>query len=44
LPPPPGSPDGTRGASDSVQATLEIRPVGATPVVVQAAAIVLPPF
>jgi len=43
LPPPPGTPDGTRGATDSVQATLELRPVGASPVVVQAAPLVLPP-
>lgn len=37
-----GTADGTPGASDSIQATLEIRPVGAMPVVVQAATIVLP--
>jgi hypothetical protein len=42
VPPPPGTADGTPGASDSIQATLEIRPVGAMPVVVQAATIVLP--
>jgi hypothetical protein len=38
----PGTPVGTPGASDSVQATLEIRPLGAAPVVVQAATIVVP--
>jgi hypothetical protein len=42
VPPPPGTPVGTPGASDSVQATLELRPVGAAPVVVQAATIVVP--
>jgi hypothetical protein len=41
VPPPPGSPDGTRGARDSVQAILELRPVGASAAVVQAAKILL---
>jgi hypothetical protein len=42
VPPPSGAPDGTAGVSDSVQATLELRPVGAAPVVVQAAPIAVP--
>jgi hypothetical protein len=42
VPPPPGSLDGTRRASDSVQAILELRPVGASAAVVQAAKILLP--
>ena len=40
--PPLGAPAGTRGPSDSSQATLELRPVGTVPLVAQAPTIVVP--